>query len=229
MMNDEFISVKDFFNHNEKKKKNFFKNKKLNLLKKKQKKTKETKLYTNIESGKYKGKKLLLPSLTTTRSTKSIVKSCVFNVIREDLRSKIFIEAFGGSALIAAEALSNYALKAYAIELDIKAYKIALENAKNIDPNLEVIHANTFEILPKLIENSKNEIILYLDPPFDIREGFSDIYEKIYHFLENLDLKTLNLIIFEYHSTIKTPEKIQNFQKVKEKKFGSTSLSFYSS
>ncbi|HEG0912326.1 TPA: 16S rRNA (guanine(966)-N(2))-methyltransferase RsmD, partial [Campylobacter jejuni] len=26
-----------------------------------------------------------------------------------------------------------------------------------------------------------------------------------------------------------TPEKIQNFQKVKEKKFGSTSLSFYSS
>ncbi|EAI6940474.1 16S rRNA (guanine(966)-N(2))-methyltransferase RsmD, partial [Campylobacter jejuni] len=25
------------------------------------------------------------------------------------------------------------------------------------------------------------------------------------------------------------PEKIQNFQKVKEKKFGSTSLSFYSS
>ncbi|EOH2936085.1 16S rRNA (guanine(966)-N(2))-methyltransferase RsmD [Campylobacter jejuni] len=221
-MNDEFISVKDFFNHNEKRKK---------ILQKQEIKPpkEKTKLYTNIESGKYKGKKLLLPSLTTTRSTKSIVKSCVFNVIREDLRSKIFIEAFGGSALIAAEALSNYALKAYAIELDIKAYKIALENAKNIDPNLEVIHANTFEILPKLIENSKNEIILYLDPPFDIREGFSDIYEKIYHFLENLDLKTLNLIIFEYHSTIKTPEKIQNFQKVKEKKFGSTSLSFYSS
>ncbi|HEH4132253.1 TPA: RsmD family RNA methyltransferase, partial [Campylobacter jejuni] len=51
----------------------------------------------------------------------------------------------------------------------------------------------------------------------------------IYHFLENLDLKTLNLIIFEHHSTIKTPEKIQNFQKIKEKKFGSTSLSFYTS
>lgn len=40
MMNDEFISVKDFFNHNEKRK-NFFKNKKLNLLKKKQKKLKK--------------------------------------------------------------------------------------------------------------------------------------------------------------------------------------------
>ncbi|EIJ2291058.1 16S rRNA (guanine(966)-N(2))-methyltransferase RsmD [Campylobacter coli] len=222
-MNNEFISVKDFLQG----KKNIHFNDSTQPNKKEKTKKTLPKLYTSIESGIYKGKKLLLPSLTTTRSTKSIVKSCVFNVIREDLRDKIFIEAFGGSALMAAEALSNYALKAYAIELDAKAYKIALENAKNIDSNLEVIHANTFEILPKLIQNSKNEIILYLDPPFDIREGFSNIYEKIYHFLENLDLKALNLIIFEHHSTIKTPEKIQNFQKVKEKKFGLTSLSFY--
>ncbi|MFQ6342637.1 16S rRNA (guanine(966)-N(2))-methyltransferase RsmD [Campylobacter sp. VTCC 70190] len=228
-MNDEFISVKDFFNST-KKQKNLLQ--KVHTPKEQVKKAKETKLYTHIESGKFKGKKLLLPSLTTTRSTKSIVKNCVFNVIREDLRAKIFIEAFGGSGVMAAEALSNYALKAYAIELDTKAYKIALENAKNLDINLEIIHANTFEILPQLLERlkreySKNEIILYLDPPFDIREGFSDIYEKIYSFLENLDLKALNLIIFEHHSTIKTPKNLQNFQKSKEKKFGSTSLSFY--
>lgn len=41
MMNDEFISVKDFFKITMKKEKNFFKNKKLNLLKKKQKKLKK--------------------------------------------------------------------------------------------------------------------------------------------------------------------------------------------
>lgn len=223
-MMSEFISIKDFFSST-KKQKNLLQ--KVHTPKEQVKKTKETKLYTSIESGKFKGKKLLLPHLATTRSTKSIVKSCVFNVLRENLRGKIFIEAFGGSALMAAEALSNYALKAYAIELDKKAYKIALENAKGIDTNLEVIHANTFEILPQLIENSKNEIILYLDPPFDIREGFSDIYEKIYHFLENLCLKNLSTIVFEHHSTIKTPKNLQNFQKIKEKKFGSTSLSFY--
>lgn len=175
----------------------------------------------------YKGKKLLLPSLQTTRSTKSIVKKCVFNVLRSDLRNKIFIEAFGGSALMAAEALSNYALKAYAIELDLNAYKIALENAKNIDTNLKVIHANTFEILPKLIEGSKEDVILYLDPPFDIREGFSGIYEKIYNFLEKLKLDALFCIVLEHNSKIKTPENIANFTKTKEKKFGSTSLSFY--
>ncbi|EAH8542980.1 16S rRNA (guanine(966)-N(2))-methyltransferase RsmD [Campylobacter coli] len=222
-MNNEFINVKDFLQG----KKNIHFNDSTQPNKKEKTKKTLPKLYTSIESGIYKGKKLLLPSLQTTRSTKSIVKKCVFNVLRSDLRNKIFIEAFGGSALMAAEALSNYALKAYAIELDSNAYKIALENARNIDANLKVIHANTFEMLPKLIEDSKEDIILYLDPPFDIREGFSGIYEKIYNFLENLDLNALNLIIFEHHSTIKTPEKIQNFQKIKEKKFGSTGLSFY--
>ncbi|MBM0637475.1 16S rRNA (guanine(966)-N(2))-methyltransferase RsmD [Campylobacter sp. VicNov18] len=225
-MDKTLKNTKDFFN----------KNNKINSMLKKQeiktpkqniKKAKESKLYVRIESGKHKGKKLLLPNLTTTRSTKSIVKNCVFNVIRQDLKDKIFIEAFGGSALMAAEALSNYALKAYAIELDLQAYKVALKNAKNIDTNLEVIHANTFEILPKLLENSKNEIILYLDPPFHIRENFSDIYEKIYKFLNNLNLNTVKFIILEHHFIINTPAKIQNFQKIKEKKFGSTSLSFY--
>ncbi|EFN2939026.1 16S rRNA (guanine(966)-N(2))-methyltransferase RsmD, partial [Campylobacter coli] len=157
-MNNEFISVKDFLQG----KKNIHFNDSTQPNKKEKTKKTLPKLYTSIESGIYKGKKLLLPSLQTTRSTKSIVKKCVFDVLRSDLRNKIFIEAFGGSALMAAEALSNYALKAYAIELDSNAYKIALENAKNIDTNLKVIHANTFEILPKLIEDSKEDIILYL-------------------------------------------------------------------
>lgn len=128
---------------------------------------------------------------------------------------------------MAAEALSNYALKAYAIELDLNAYKIALENAKNIDTNLKVIHANTFEILPKLIEDSKEDIILYLDPPFDIREGFSEFMKKFYNFLEKLKLDALFCIVLEHNSKIKTPDNIAKFYQNKRKKFGSTSLSFY--
>ena len=64
-------------------------------------------LFTQISSGKLKGRKLFLPSFSTTRSTKSIVKGSFFDSLRYDLRGKIFIEAFGGSALMAAEAISN--------------------------------------------------------------------------------------------------------------------------
>ncbi|MBK1974041.1 RsmD family RNA methyltransferase, partial [Campylobacter sp. TTU-622] len=124
------------------------------------------KLYTLIESGKFKGKKILLPSFDTTRSTKSIVKACVFNVLRDILREKIFIEVFGGSALMAAEALSNEALKAYAIELDNKAYQIALQNAKNISNEMIILQGDSFKILPRLVcDLNKEELILYFDPP----------------------------------------------------------------
>ncbi|TBR82629.1 16S rRNA (guanine(966)-N(2))-methyltransferase RsmD [Campylobacter novaezeelandiae] len=185
------------------------------------------KLYTIIESGKFKGKKLLLPSLSTTRSTKSIVKACVFNVLRDILRDKIFIEVFGGSALMAAEALSNEALKAYAIELDYKAYHIALQNAKNISDDLVVLQGDSFKVLPYLLCDLNAELILYFDPPFDIREGFDGIYERVYELIKNLNTSHIVYIIIEHYSLVKTPQNLGIFNLIKIKKFGSTSLSFY--
>ncbi|ARE81244.1 16S rRNA (guanine(966)-N(2))-methyltransferase RsmD [Campylobacter helveticus] len=209
-MNESFPSVKEFL-----------KNYKNSTPKK------SLKLYTTIESGKFKGKKFLLPSLDKTRSTKSIVRACVFNVLREHLRGRIFIEAFGGSALMAAEALSNYALKAYAIELDRNAFKIASQNAKSLNAELEILNADTFLLLPELLKRLNEPTILYFDPPFDVRQGFEGIYNKIFHFLTRLDLSLVERIIFEHQSKAKTPENIANFTRVKLKKFGATSLSFY--
>lgn len=185
------------------------------------------KIFTTIPSGQYKGKKLLLPSLESTRSTKNIVCACVFNVLRENLRDKIFIEVFGGSALMAACALSNYALKAYAIELDDKAYKIALENAKNLDKNLDILHGDSFELLPKLLRQIHTSSILYFDPPFNIREGFKDIYEKIYKLLDELDLSKVSSFIIEHHKSLQSLEILSEFKRVKLKNFGLSSLSFY--
>lgn len=214
--NEEFKSVKDFLN-------SYIKEDK------KQNKIKNQKLYSCIESGSYKGKKFLLPNLNTTRSTKSIVKACVFNVLRFHLQNKIFIEAFGGSASMALEARSNGCLKSYAIELDKKAYQIALKNAYNIDKNTICFNDDTFTKTPQIIQNTKEEIILYLDPPFDIREGFLDIYEKTLKMIQTLQTNNLKFIIFEHSSAFKTPQKINHFSKNKEKKFGNTALSFYTS
>lgn len=195
--------------------------------KQKNKPTKEQKLYSSIDSGIFKGKKLLLPSLNTTRSTKSIVKACVFNVLRLHLKNKIFIEAFGGSASMALEARSNGCLKSYAIELDKKAFDIALKNTNNIDEFSFCIHANTFEKTPQIIKDTKEDIILYLDPPFDIREGFVNIYEKTIAMIKNLNYDNLKLVIIEHHSNFNAPKTINNFTLFKDKKFGSTKLSFY--
>lgn len=183
---------------------------------------KEKRLFAHIQSGKFKGKKLLLPSLETTRSTKSIVQACVFNVLRGELAGKTFIEGFGGSALMALEALSNHALKAFAIEKDEKAFKIASSNAKDIE-GISILKGDSFELLPQLLRNER-EIILYLDPPFDTRAGFEDVYQRL---LKLAHLENVSKLIFEQRSSFKMPENIGSLSLFKFKKFGLTALSFY--
>ncbi|EAK0830039.1 16S rRNA (guanine(966)-N(2))-methyltransferase RsmD [Campylobacter fetus] len=184
-------------------------------------------LTTVISSGKFRGKKLFLPSLNTTRSTKSIVKESFFNTVREDIVSKVFIEVFGGSALMAAEALSNYAAKAYAIELDKDSYKFTKKNIDNLsDQNIFAFNADTFKITPQIVNENEN-IVLYIDPPFDIRDGFGGIYERVWDMIHTLDKSKIFLIVLEHISTYNSPDNRAGFFKFKSRKFGKTTLSYY--
>ena len=49
-------------------------------------------LYATIGAGKYKGKKLFLPSLESTRSTKGILKGSFFNTFQNEMYDTFFIE-----------------------------------------------------------------------------------------------------------------------------------------
>ena len=182
-----------------------------------------------ISSGKFKGKKLALPSLSTTRSTKSIVKESVFNSLQGEIYGSVFIELFGGSGLMAATAVSNYAKKGYAIELDKAAFNNlrANFNALNEISNgaLIALHGDTFELTPKILaENIGQKTILYADPPFDIRDGFNGIYERLYKMLDGLEAY---MIIIEHISSHKPPQNISKFELIKNRKFGNTTLSYY--
>ncbi|MBE2983764.1 16S rRNA (guanine(966)-N(2))-methyltransferase RsmD [Campylobacter sp. RM9344] len=187
-----------------------------------------SKIFTTISSGKFKGKKLELPSLKTTRSTKSIVKGSFFDTLRNDLRGKVFIEGFGGSAVMACEALSNGALSAVAIEKDKAAFALTRKNMQSIDEiNLKAVNADSFLVLPDIIASQKSPVLLYLDPPFDIRDGFDDIYDKLLTLIIRVQKDKIFMIVFEHISSFKFPENIGDFALLKTKKFGATTLSYF--
>lgn len=189
----------------------------------------KNKLFTSVSTGKLKGKKLCLPSLKTTRSTKNIVKGSLFDTIRNELHNKVFIECFGGSALMAIEAYSNYAKMGIAIEKDRTAYEITKSNMKSIDEqNLIPIYGDCFIELPKLLLNLKDELIVYIDPPFEIREGFEKIYNDVFNMIKNIKNNNIYLIIIEHMSSLEMPENLCNFKLEKIRKFGKSSLSYYS-
>ncbi|MGJ0363200.1 16S rRNA (guanine(966)-N(2))-methyltransferase RsmD [Aliarcobacter cryaerophilus] len=191
-----------------------------------------TKPTTKIIAGAYKGKVLSLPSLDVTRSSKAVLKESVFNVLQFDIIDKIFIESFAGSGSIGLEAISRGAKRAYFIELDKKSYSILVKNCKSINiEKCQTIQGNAFVQTPLILEflkNSKEEVILYVDPPFDYREGMEDIYDKSFRMIENIENSNIFKIIIEHESKLEVPKNLGKFSLEKTRKFGKSSLSYFS-
>ena len=212
--------------------------------------------FTQISSGIYRGKKLALPALSSTRSTKSIVKGSFFDTWRAELRGAAFIECFGGSGAMALEALSNGAKNVYAIEKDAAAHKIMRKNFELFGLGANAILGDCFERLPEILhelqtdingrsavnlseshtvnfsENSVSDparrVFVYLDPPFAIRQGFGGIYERVLALIARLGSVQCELLIaIEHMSELELPPKIGDFALLKSRKFGATTMSYY--
>lgn len=186
----------------------------------------ENSLKIAINAGKYKGKKISLPSLSSTRSTKSILKNSFFNTLQADIIGVSFIEMFGGSGSMGLEALSRGAKEAYFIEKDFKALKILEKNCINIDKeNTNCFQGDAFSEIFKILKFTKKPTILYVDPPFEIED--ENVYEKTIKTLKKIDPNLVDLIVIEHLSKAFLPKTISSFTLYKTKKFGKSSLTYY--
>ena len=187
---------------------------------------------TKIIAGKYKGKILDLPSLDVTRSSKAMLKESLFNVLQFDIIDKLFIESFAGSGSIGLEAISRGAKRSYFIEKDRNSYQILLKNCKAVDmEKCQTVQADTFVQTPLILDflvNSNDEIVLYIDPPFDYRDGMDDVYTKSFDMIKNIELDNIFIIVFEHVSSLEMPKILGKFSLIKTKTFGKSALSYYS-
>ena len=189
---------------------------------------KKNDIFTTISAGKYKGKRLKLPSLESTRSTKSILKESFFNTIQFEIIDELFVEVFGGSGSMGLEALSRGSKHAYFIEINKRAFEILRQNCILIDEEKTTcINADSFEYFNTLLETITCRAYFYFDPPFSIRDGMSEIYEKVYALIKHIPKEIVKLIAIEHISSHELPENIGNYRLNKTKKFGKSSLSYY--
>lgn len=185
-------------------------------------------LFSIISAGKYKGKKLALPSLESTRSTKAILKGSLFDSLQYDIMDEVFVEVFGGSGSMGLEALSRGAKHAYFIEKDKAAYQTLKSNCKVIDEiHSTPLQGDSFVLFPSLLSQLSSKAYFYFDPPFSIREGMEDIYQKVIDLIASIPREKAQLIVIEHMSTLVLPDQIGIYTLQKTKKFGNSSLSYY--
>ncbi|MFA6197063.1 MAG: 16S rRNA (guanine(966)-N(2))-methyltransferase RsmD [Sulfurimonas sp.] len=183
-----------------------------------------------IVAGKFKGKTLKLPSKTTTRSSKAIVLESFFNTIGFEIIDAIFVEVFSGSGSVGLEALSRGAKKVIFMEKDRDALSVLKENIAQTEPSkCEVFSGDSFSNIHavlKQLKKTNDEAYFYIDPPFSVREGMEDIYDKMIDMIASLDKENVKLIIIEHMSGLELPHAINSFEMVKTRKFGNTTLTY---
>ena len=193
---------------------------------------KQTKNFkTHIIAGKYKGKPIEIPSIDTTRSSKSILRESLFNTLQFEVIDKNFFEVFAGSGSVGLEALSRGAKHAYFIEKNKIAFNTLQENVKNINKNdSTMLIGDSFEkftTIYNILKNDHTKTYFYFDPPFSIRENMDDIYKKTIDLISSIDKDICELVIIEHMSDVELPETIGNVNLLKIKKFGKSTLSYY--
>ncbi len=187
--------------------------------------------FFTIAGGKYRGKKMPLPVSETTRPTKSIIRGSVFDTLQYEIVDTYFVEVFGGSGSMGLEALSRGAKEVWFFERDKSTLRQLESNCATLDSrHTHVSGGDSFVLYPALAERLANEqkkAFIYFDPPFSIREGMEDIYERVTALIENTPAEVVHKIIVEHMHSVDFPERIGPFIKEKRKKFGKTALSYY--
>lgn len=190
-----------------------------------------SKYQTSIVAGKYKGKKIDLPSLETTRSSKGVVKESFFNTIQFDVFDCNLVEMFSGSGSIGLEALSRGAEHVYFMEKDKAAFQILSKNIHNLGiENATAIYGDSFEKTEQVIKElsrAKKKAFFYVDPPFSFRKGMEEIYDKTFATLASIPLEIIEMITIEHMTGLELPKTIGPLTLKKTKKFGKTSLTHY--
>lgn len=186
-----------------------------------------------IIMGKFKGKTLKLPSEITTRSSKSIVLESFFNTVQFDIIDSNFVEVFSGSGSIGLEALSRGASSILFMEKDRDALSVLKQNINQTDPSACTVFAGdsfaNIKTVVKTLAQKNEEAYFYIDPPFSIREGMEDIYEKMMNLIKSLPPQNVKMIIVEHMTGLEIPKNIGSFEVTKYKKFGNTSLTYLNS
>jgi 16S rRNA (guanine(966)-N(2))-methyltransferase RsmD len=192
---------------------------------------KEKNFRTKIIGGKFKGKFIEIPNISTTRGSKGILKESLFNTLQFDIIDKNFVEVFSGSGSIGLEALSRGAKRCYFIEYNKIAYRTLEQNIRLLDQNrCYSILGDSFEKFDTILEilkNSYEKTYFYFDPPFSTRDGMDEVYDKTISLIEKIDSSKCEMVIVEHMTKLDMPKEIGEMKQIKRKKFGRSSMTYF--
>lgn len=169
---------------------------------------------TNINSGIYKGRALLLPPQSVTRAISSKVRAAIFNKL--DVGDKTILDLFAGGGTLGFEALSNGASSVVFVDLSASAVKAIRQNAIKLGVEQQTeIHKIKFESFRTV---GRRFEIVFMDPPY---VAFDVTLVK-----QAADLVQLGGILVVSCSSKSKFEAPSDFELLGQKDYGDTKITY---
>ena len=167
-----------------------------------------------IISGKYRGKKLLLPD--NARPTQNMARGALFNMLNGlvDTNSPVSVwDAFGGSGAFGLECLSRFN-KPMVVFTDNENSSIDTikKNVISINESATIEKTDAISAIPRFGGISD---LIFIDPPYS-EFGLGLLFVKKISKIA----KSGAVLIWEFESNQPTPKIDDNWEIVKDKKYG---------
>ena len=171
-----------------------------------------------VITGCARGRKLKTPLGDDIRPTADSVKEAVFNIIRDDVEGRRFLDLFAGTGQMGIEAVSRGARECVFVDSSPSSLKLVNENISlcGFQNNTSVIHADSVSYLDRC---GKFDVI-FIDPPYD-----SNMYEKVLETINSVDiLSEGGIIIVEARREKVLPEMTFPYRMLKEYRYGKVKI-----
>ncbi|XIF19669.1 MAG: 16S rRNA (guanine(966)-N(2))-methyltransferase RsmD [Acetilactobacillus jinshanensis] len=178
-----------------------------------------------VISGKFGGRILKAVPSRLTRPTTDKVKESLFNIIGPYFHHQNFLDLFAGSGNVGIEAVSRGCSHATLVDRQYRAYRTILGNVEltHDKDDFDIYKMSANAALHKLSKDNKKFDLVYLDPPYRLQKMVKDLNK-----LAALNLLNPRaLVICETDTRANLSNNVNQYNLVKQRKYGITLISIY--
>ena len=143
-----------------------------------------------IIAGKWRGRKLKVPSIKDLRPSADVVRETLFNWLREDISGSNCLDLYAGSGSLGFEAASRGAASVTLVDRHPVIIKQLQNTVQTLEAErqIEVVHSKAASYLNNLQQQFR---IVFLDPPFNGEE-----LDKICNILMTSNALDANALVY---------------------------------
>ncbi len=181
-----------------------------------------------IITGEYGGRKLAAVKGANIRYTANRVKKPLFSILRDDVSGARFLDLYAGSGNVGIEAISRGAESAVFVEVNRACARtisanLSLCKLSPKPPRIMLLNMGISRAMEYFRRHDMQFDVIFLDPPYRV-----GLVEKTLQEVSACGILSISgVIVVEHDVRENAPEQIDTLAMTRQKRYGTTMLSFY--